>query len=400
MTQTVAPTLAQSIATAQAVRTEMKASLVERDAEVDILLLSIIAKTHPLFIGSGGVAKSMTVTEMHSRITGATKFEILMRKTLPVEAIVGPISLKGLEHDQFRHVISDRFLPEANIALLDEIFKSNAVVLNALLGILNERKFHNDGQILRVPLWSCVGASNELPTETELAAFRDRFGACKIVEPVRTDDGFIRILRGQVARTAGQASQVAPTTISKDEIHALQAAAALIRVPDDVYKDLATMKREAEGQHNLQISARRYGEGIKLCQAQALLLGRQAVTSDDLTLFQHVLWNDEEDIAKAAEVTLQFAGIGAREASRLRRAFEPFKQKVMEIRDEMAQNQGPITTEQSNALTPISANLRKVLQEVEKAASDAQSAGRDASELTSLRDEVSALRTVIREEIL
>ena len=41
-------------------------------------------------------------------------------------------------------------LPEAHIAFLDEIFKSNSAILNILLTIINERKFYQDGRA--VPL--------------------------------------------------------------------------------------------------------------------------------------------------------------------------------------------------------------------------------------------------------
>jgi MoxR-like ATPase len=394
-----APSAVSAADTMRDVRDEMKQVLVERDAEIELLILSLIARTHLLLIGSGGVAKSMVAREMHSRIDGASKFEILLRKNLDIEQLVGPISLVGLQNDSFRHVTSGRIV-ESNIALLDEIFKANPVVLNALLGILNERVFHNDGQVEHVPLWSAIGASNELPTEPELAAFRDRFAAAKVVEGVKTDDGFKSILRGQVARNAGISASAVPTTVTKDQMLALQAAARTVVVPEDVLNDLAQMKRAAEADHNLVVSARRYGEGVKLCQAQAVLNGRTMVTSDDLTLFQHLLWTDVEDIPKAYEVTLEFAGKVAQEANKLRLAFDPFKGEITAIHDEIKQNNGAISQESTNKLTGIAVNLRTVLQKVESAIADAQSSGRDTSELDSLLGEVKDARRVIREEIM
>lgn len=41
--------------------------------------------------------------------------------------------------------------------------EANSSILNSLLVILNERRFDNGEQRLRVPLWCAVAASNELP---------------------------------------------------------------------------------------------------------------------------------------------------------------------------------------------------------------------------------------------
>lgn len=58
---------------------------------------------------------------------------------------------------------------------MDEIFKANSAILNALLTLLNERLFDNGNERLPVPLLCLVGASNELPESEELDALYDRF---------------------------------------------------------------------------------------------------------------------------------------------------------------------------------------------------------------------------------
>ena len=52
---------------------------------------------------------------------------------------------------------------------------SNSAILNALLTLLNERKFTSGGQILRSPLISVFAASNEVPGDETLNAIFDRF---------------------------------------------------------------------------------------------------------------------------------------------------------------------------------------------------------------------------------
>jgi MoxR-like ATPase len=70
---------------------------------------------------------------------------------------------------------TDGYLPTAEVAFVDEIFKANSAILNALLTLLNERLFDNGNQRLPVPLLCLVGASNELPESEELDALYDRF---------------------------------------------------------------------------------------------------------------------------------------------------------------------------------------------------------------------------------
>ena len=67
------------------------------------------------------------------------------------------------------------YLPTAEVAFIDEIFKANSAILNALLTLLNERLFDNGSERFEVPLLCLVGASNELPESEELDALYDRF---------------------------------------------------------------------------------------------------------------------------------------------------------------------------------------------------------------------------------
>ena len=50
----------------------------------------------------------------------------------------------------------DGYLPTAEVAFVDEIFKANSAILNALLTLLNERLFDNGNQRFGVPLMCLV----------------------------------------------------------------------------------------------------------------------------------------------------------------------------------------------------------------------------------------------------
>lgn len=65
----------------------------------------------------------------------------------------------GLENDEYVRQIAG-YLPTAEVAFVDEIFKANSAILNALLTLLNERLFDNGNQRLPVPLLCLVWTSS------------------------------------------------------------------------------------------------------------------------------------------------------------------------------------------------------------------------------------------------
>ena len=65
--------------------------------------------------------------------------------------------LAGLENDEYVRKI-DGYLPTAEVAFIDEIFKANSAILNALLTLLNERLFDNGNKLFAVPLLCLVSA--------------------------------------------------------------------------------------------------------------------------------------------------------------------------------------------------------------------------------------------------
>lgn len=66
-----------------------------------------------------------------------------------------PHTCPGLENDLYERQTSG-YLPTAEVAFIDEVFKANSAILNALLTILNERLFSNGSARLEVPLLCLV----------------------------------------------------------------------------------------------------------------------------------------------------------------------------------------------------------------------------------------------------
>lgn len=63
--------------------------------------------------------------------------------------------MRALEDDRYVRQ-TDGYLPKANVAFVDEIFKANSAILNTLLTVLNERLFDNGTSRELVPLLCLV----------------------------------------------------------------------------------------------------------------------------------------------------------------------------------------------------------------------------------------------------
>ena len=120
------------------IREELKQTFLERSDLIDGALAALLSSHHLLIIGPPGTAKSMLADELCRRIDGANYFQWLLTRFTTPEEIFGAVSLKALEQDDYRRVTT-RKLPEAHIAFLDEIFKANSSILNAILTLINER---------------------------------------------------------------------------------------------------------------------------------------------------------------------------------------------------------------------------------------------------------------------
>src|SRR6202795_3068272 len=203
------------------VRDEITQVFLERADVIDGALTALLAGQHVLLIGPPGTAKSMLADELCRRLHGASYFQWLLTKFTTPEELFGAVSLRGLENDDYRRVTTHK-LPEAHIAFLDEVFKANSSILNALLTIINERIFHNGRERVAVPLITMFGASNELPDEDELTALYDRLMLRFMADDITDEHVFIRIMAGGPER--------ARTTLQFAELDELRAAAASVKV--------------------------------------------------------------------------------------------------------------------------------------------------------------------------
>jgi hypothetical protein len=129
----------------------LEAGLIERGRIVRLAFLAALAGEHTLLVGPPGTAKSELARRLHLAFDGARYFERLLTRFTVPEELFGPLSISALEQDRYERMTAG-FLPQATIAFIDEVFKANSAILNALLTLLNEREFDNGAGRERCPV--------------------------------------------------------------------------------------------------------------------------------------------------------------------------------------------------------------------------------------------------------
>ena len=293
------------------IRDALTTGLVERDLAIRLALLAALSGEHLLLVGPPGTAKSLVARRLHLAFADARYFERLLTRFSVPEELFGPLSIKGLEEDRYER-LTDSYLPTASIAFLDEIFKANSAILNALLTLLNEREFDNGTKREPTPLTAVIGASNELPDRGDLDALFDRFLLRLHLAPV-SKDGFPNLLR---LRHHAPPDVPDDGKLKRGDLEGAQTSATNAEVPDDVLALLSDL-REWCRTEDIFVSDRRWHKVVKLLKTSAWTNGRDAVSVWDCWLLQHCLWSDEASRTKICGWYAARVGAADVEPSRL-----------------------------------------------------------------------------------
>src|SRR5215467_1414538 len=145
---------------------QMGAQFLDKQEIIRLMTISAIAGEHMVIVGPPGTAKSAMIDMRY--------FEYLLTRFTEPNELFGPVDISAFREGRYTRRL-EHMLPTAEIVFLDEIFKSNSAILNALLHVINERKFQNGPEVVQVPLISLYAASNEVPNDDNLAPMFDRF---------------------------------------------------------------------------------------------------------------------------------------------------------------------------------------------------------------------------------
>jgi MoxR-like ATPase len=273
----------------------LDARFLDKAELVRLLLVTLLAGEHMLVVGPPGTAKSALVRHL-ARLVDARYFEYLLTRFSEPNELFGPVDIKAFREGTFVRRI-DAMLPDSEIVFLDEIFKSNSAILNALLSILNERRFFTGSKSLKVPLCSLFAATNEVPNDEALGAIFDRFLIRALSENLDSFHfhGLIdRGIRSEIAELTG-ANEAEKPMVTLAEIRKVQARMGqFLSFPEEWmarYKGFIFQIR-SEG---ISLSDRRVVKLLKLFASSALIDGRPTVNDGDFFILRHV-WNSPDQI--------------------------------------------------------------------------------------------------------
>lgn len=302
----------------------MNGRVVERGILIKLIMIAVLARTHLFILGTPGTGKSFIFRTLRDHIgglAGEQYYEKLLTRTTKDSELFGVPDLAAMEKGVSRRVI-EGMLPTAVFAFLDEIFKCNSSALNALLMILNERVYHND-VIVQTPLSSMFCASNETPQGDELEALYDRIHFRAKVVPIGESGNFIQMLRQR---------SLPPVTpvITLDEILEAQAEVAAVKITNEVFEGLDTLRKELKSE-SVEPTDRRFSEMLPVIQATAWWRGATEADIDDMRLIRHGLWTREDEAATVNTLVLRLASPLEADAQKLRDDVEGLAEELEKV---------------------------------------------------------------------
>jgi MoxR-like ATPase len=362
-------------------KAELTSIFPQRDEVIQGAMIGLLTRENVLLLGPPGTAKSALIRAIAEQFSATAQyFERLLSKFTTPEEIFGPLSLAALERDVFQRNVKG-YLPTCYFAFLDEIFKANSAILNALLTIINEHVYSNGANPEPVPLVTMFAASNEMPESKTLDALFDRFIIRFQTEYLKRPSDFRRMIMAASTATqvrwnrvvAGdpvttfdpkQANQwsVEPETgvmvcSVEYSLYLLELVQEYVKsniVVNDLTLDALMDVRDSLKSAGFEISDRRWKKCITLLKANAFSYGESTTSPEDIMVLIDSLWADFKQRRQIADIVTPIASPAEVE---LRAALDKGKEtldKIITMRGEYVKKEGGWRANQAKFLGHIS----------------------------------------------
>ena len=277
---------------------ELSKPFVGREEEARVIALGIISGEHVVLVGEPGTAKS-ALARRAAELINARFFKYLLTKFTEPDELFGPLDINALRQGKYVRITKNK-LPEAEIAFIDEIFNANSAILNMFLTIMNERIVYDGYTEIKVPLWTMIAASNNVPDEPELQALYDRFLYRHFVRPI-SEDKWSELLDKAWKIETGYYEAAEPI-LNMDDIHRLNKLLFEVNL-EPIKEKLLRLYAIFEDQ-GIHITDRRKGKALKSIAASALLNQRLVAKEEDLFVLKHIIPRDAEEMEQTQAVLL------------------------------------------------------------------------------------------------
>jgi len=268
-----------------------------REKEVKLLILALIAKEHFLMVSEPGTAKTM-LAETARAFGYSTSYYLLTRDTTVTDVLADTLAVREHGGREGVEKISVEYEPKgfllSEVVIVDEVFKASSDVLNAFLGLMNERRVTLGSHTFSSPLITMIGASNEYPRDDPvLAAFSDRFLIRHFVSYIPKDlwtQYFVSYWGNH--RLGRRSFEVPPSVRAELE----DAQRHLFDV--DVYGILSPYEQALAllEDRGIKLSDRRKARTLKLVAASALYEGRSEALEEDLEALLYTAPTSPEEL--------------------------------------------------------------------------------------------------------
>ena len=274
---------------------EIKKRIIGQERVVELLLITLFADGHGLFVGVPGLAKTLLIQTL-SESLGLNFQRIQFTPDLMPTDITGT---EVLEEDRTTGKRSFRFIPGplfANIVLADEVNRTPPKTQAALLQAMQERKITAGGRTHDLsPPFLVFATQNPIEQEGTYPlpeAQLDRF-MLMIDVGYPSHDEEVAIVQ---ATTASDPEPVR-SVLTQQEVRAFQGLVRRVPAPPSVVEYAVRLVRKTRVEDEQSASELKWGAGPRASQmliigakARAVLNGRFAASVDDVkTLAPYVL---------------------------------------------------------------------------------------------------------------
>ena len=342
-------------------RVSLNNTFLERTDVIDGVIASIITEQNCFLFGAPGTGKSELVRQIANGFSGSKFFGYLLSPTTDPSELYGPVAVSKLLEDEYTRDVKG-YLPDSNIAFLDELFRGSSAVLNSLLQILNERTFNNGKELVQTKIKSVVAATNSFPTEESLQAFCDRFLFRPTIEGLKKPTSKRKLYNW--ALSENRPSVESELTIESLKI--LKEAADKVKVPDE-FIDIFTECVDMLESRGMVISDRRRVQILKFLRGWAIVQGDDTLHPDYLhQTLHHIVYQSEEDLETIKEVVDQVVPTADKFIRSLKKASSSIMNEFNSLRSRDMSNLNEVN-EHMQKLKKILNELRHIASKCEEA---------------------------------